>query len=43
MLSDNFVVLIYNRNLLQNEPEMNSVNTVKFLMRIAQMWGTADR
>lgn len=36
MLSDNFVVLIYYRNLLQNEPEMNSVNTVKFLIGIAQ-------
>jgi len=36
MLSDNIAVLIYYRNLLQNEPEMNSVNTVKFLARIAQ-------
>lgn len=42
MLSDNFVVLIYYRNLLQNEPEMNSVNTVKFLIGIAQTQGNAD-
>lgn len=43
MLSDNFVVLIYYRNLLQNEPEVNSVNTVKFLIGIVQTWGNADQ